>query len=275
MQSSLELIPIFEPAEIFEKDAKFRDKQSRVQNLAKRFTELFTNPEIKAVFFALGGEGAKDIPPLLDYDKIKSNKKIIMGFSDHTYILGAVTGKTGLVSFYGSDMVFGYGKNINDGVKEDFKKKLMSNEVTSESFTNEEIVNPGKARGILLGGNMLRVKELLLNLGIKIDRGTILFIESLSEDENEILDFFGWLGEFDTNKKIKGLVIGHLNKIDETNNTKEFILKIKQLKLFKRIPIIKFSKVGHCKDFRILPIGIRVIFDTSKLKITFEGQYLE
>ncbi len=67
---------------------------------AEDFMEAFRNPEIKAVFNAIGGDDTIRLLPYIDFDVLRSNPKIFTGFSDTTtnhFMLH----KAGVVSYYG------------------------------------------------------------------------------------------------------------------------------------------------------------------------------
>jgi muramoyltetrapeptide carboxypeptidase len=74
---------------------------------AQRAADLmsaFTDPDIKAVFLAMGGATAIDVLDLLDYDVIRANPKVVSGISDSTTILQAITTRTGLTTFHGLEL---------------------------------------------------------------------------------------------------------------------------------------------------------------------------
>lgn len=67
---------------------------------AEDFMEAFRNPEIKAVFNAIGGDDTIRLLPYIDFDVLRNNPKIFTGFSDTTtnhFMLH----KAGVVSYYG------------------------------------------------------------------------------------------------------------------------------------------------------------------------------
>ena len=63
--------------------------------------EMFANSDIDAIFCARGGYGANRVLPLLDYNLIKENPKIFIGYSDITAMLISITQKTSLITFHG------------------------------------------------------------------------------------------------------------------------------------------------------------------------------
>ncbi len=68
---------------------------------AADFMMLVQDPEVDAIFFIRGGWGCARLVDLLDYEIIANHPKIIMGFSDITTLLNAITARTGLVTFHG------------------------------------------------------------------------------------------------------------------------------------------------------------------------------
>ena len=72
---------------------------------AQDLMEMFKNPNIDAILCTRGGYGANRVLPLLDYDVIKANPKIFIGYSDITALLTSITQRTGLVTFHGPMLV--------------------------------------------------------------------------------------------------------------------------------------------------------------------------
>ena len=61
----------------------------------------FADSEVSGVIAVRGGWGCARILPLLDFDMIRENPKVLMGFSDITALLLPVYSKTGIVTFHG------------------------------------------------------------------------------------------------------------------------------------------------------------------------------
>ena len=62
---------------------------------------MFAHPDIHGIFCIRGGYGASRILPMLDYETIRSNPKILLGYSDITALHLAINTLTGLVTFHG------------------------------------------------------------------------------------------------------------------------------------------------------------------------------
>lgn len=74
----------------------YHHPEARAQDLM----DAFRDPEIKAIFNAIGGDDAIRLLPYIDFDLIRNNPKIFTGFSDTTSNHFMMY-KAGLVSYYG------------------------------------------------------------------------------------------------------------------------------------------------------------------------------
>lgn len=61
---------------------------------------MFGDDEVKALITSRGGWGSSRILSLLDYNLIRKNPKIIIGYSDITALLLAIYAGSGLVTFH-------------------------------------------------------------------------------------------------------------------------------------------------------------------------------
>ena len=68
---------------------------------AADLNEMFANPEVDAIFCARGGYGSIRLLEKLDFELVRQNPKIIIGYSDITSLITAIYLKTGLVTFHG------------------------------------------------------------------------------------------------------------------------------------------------------------------------------
>ena len=78
----------------------------------------FKDPSIKAIINAIGGDDSIRLLPYIDFDVIKNNPKIFMGFSDTTSN-HLMMYKAGLVSYYGGSLMNNWSEyiKINDYTK--------------------------------------------------------------------------------------------------------------------------------------------------------------
>lgn len=231
----------------------------------------FENKNIKAIFCAKGGENSNTIFEYIDYNLIKQKPKIFCGFSDSTFLINMIYEKTGLTTFHASTF-----KAISDwdeaSVFEDIVQKLMNGNTTLNFVPNEPKVisaGNGKCEGILIGGNLSCIREMVSGKYSINFENKILFIEDLAEESNPKFEsnFLYYIKQNDVFSKIKGLWIGnyeHESKIQLENIVKDVLGNE------YNFPIIKSNNFGHIPRKIVIPVGVKAqinIKSDKKIKI--------
>ena len=75
------------------------------QNRVNDLHAMFANSEVKAIICSIGGDHSCHLLPLIDWELIRSNPRIFMGFSDITVLNIAIWFTTGLVTFNGPTLL--------------------------------------------------------------------------------------------------------------------------------------------------------------------------
>ena len=237
------------------------------QERADDLHRMFSDPNVDAIMCARGGYGANRVLPLLDFDLIKENPKIFIGYSDITAYLTSITQQTDLVTFHGP-MLTTYKKSWTD-YNYNLMKKVLGGErkvqIKAPGSLKTRILKSGKATGLLWGGNItLLVNRLGTNHPLNT-KGAILFLEDIDEylySYERMLIQMKAAGMFE---KINGLIIGELEdmkdqEIEFGRNTDQIILDICG---DLDIPIISNFPCGHGKYQATLPLSLNAEIDTS------------
>ncbi|HUP45585.1 MAG TPA: LD-carboxypeptidase [Thermoanaerobaculia bacterium] len=235
-------------------------------------TRMFADREIDGIFAYTGGWGTPRILPLLDYDLIARNPKVLIGFSDITALLNAIHQRTGLVTFHGPFA----GSTLNPYSVDHFRRVVMDDEPAGlleppDKRPNELVdrVNrilrlaPGKATGRLAGGN-LTLLAATMGTPYEIDTtGAILFLEDVDEAVYRIdrmLTQLALAGKFD---RAAGVVFGRCSNCDSSRSafSLEDILRDRFGSL--PIPAISGLSFGHIENKLTLPIGVQATLDAD------------
>lgn len=106
---------------------------------AQDFMDALKNPNIKAIFSTIWWEESIRILPYIDFNVIKNNPKIFMGFSDTT-ISHFMFQKAWVVSFYGPSIMAWFWENwgMFNYMINAVKKVLFSSEIVWEIYPNKE-----------------------------------------------------------------------------------------------------------------------------------------
>ena len=83
-----------------------RNPKARADDLM----QTFADPSIKGIFATIGGDDSIRLLPFIDFNVIRDNPKIFMGYSDTT-ISHLMCYKAGLVSFYGPSVLAEFAEN--------------------------------------------------------------------------------------------------------------------------------------------------------------------
>jgi len=184
---------------------------------AEDINSMFADEEVKAIICAMGGQVAIRTLRHLDFDVIRYNPKIFCGMSDITTYHIAFLAKTGLIGLHQTDVVFGFGADMNtEEAKYEtnlFFKVTMRAEPLGllPAFTEWDVWREGQAEGRLFGGNVPSIQSLLGTPYFpKLKEDIIFFWEAMMQPL-DLLDQrlvqFREAGLFD---KTKGMLIGKI-----------------------------------------------------------------
>lgn len=270
---------------------------------AKDLLDAFMDNTIKAVFCSIGGDDSIRLLPYINYDILKNNPKIFMGYSDTT-ISHFMLYKAGIVSFYGPSIMSEFGEYMQmfDYTKTAVKNILFKNtkgyKVESSKYWSNDFVSwkeeninvqkklvkeehgyevlsgSGIIKGELLGG-CLDVFPMILETDIwpkkEEWKDKIMLLET-SEDKMSpeyLLCYIRNLGVQGILNNIKGIVVGKPQDEKYYEEYKEIYLKV--LKEFdcEKLPIIYNVNIGHAFGTGILPLGIEYEIDLDNKTIKF------
>ncbi len=227
---------------------------------------FFRDNKIKAIVASRGGYGTIRLLDKIDYELIKNNPKIFCGFSDLTNLLNAFYQKTGLVTYHSPMAVFDFGEEepSSDTIENFFdvlgrKIELPYSFLANDSFA---CINPGKARGILAGGNLASIVSTFAS-GYQLDfKGKILLLEDVAEPLYKIDRMLQQMRLASVFRKVKGVVIAGFSGCDAQEEQVISFLR----GFFKEysFPVFYGFNAGHFNPKYTLPIGGKFKLDANK-----------
>ncbi len=261
-----------------------------IEKRAEDIMDAFQDSNVKAIFTIIGGFNSNQILPFLDYDIIKSNPKILCGYSDITSLLNGIRAKTGLVTFYGPHYSTIGMKKGNEYTLDCIVKVLFegqadifpSNEWSDDLwFLDQEnrnfikndgwwILQSGRAEGVFCGGNLGTL--VLLNgtpYQSKFVEDTILAVEDCNyskADDEVFLRHFQAIAQREDFVNVKAVIIGRFQKASNLSRDKlEYIIaNIPQL---RDIPVIANIDFGHTTPMATFPLGGKCVVESDKIKV--------
>lgn len=240
---------------------------------AEEINSFFADKNIDAIICMRGGYGSNRLIELLDFEIIKRNSKIFVGYSDITTLHIALNEKANLITFHGPMAVSNFTGNYNRDTYENFIEMLSNSkdEQSIKNITKElEVLNEGRVKGKLVGGNLA---TLIATLGTEYDldyNGKILFLEDIGEKTYKIDRFLNQLKKHGVFEKIEGLVLGDFKNCTQDSEKDMTLLEVFQ-NYFKELkkPVIYNFESGHSEPMLTLPLGAICEIDTynKELKV--------
>ena len=234
---------------------------------------MFADEEVKAIVCVRGGSGAARLLPLLDYDAIRANPKVLLGYSDITALHNAILAKAGLITFHGPIGAGSWNRfNVDQFRRMFFDRELMlyknvvdaGDELVPRKNRTLTIAG-GKARGELVGGNLSVLVGLAGSPYLPDFTGKILFLEDVEEAPyrvDRMLTTLKLMGALDV---IAGFVFGECTDCDPGEGYGSLTLDqifdhhIKPL----GIPAYRGAMIGHLRQQFIVPHGGKVELDAD------------
>ncbi len=240
---------------------------------AQEINEAFRNPTVHGIIAGRGGYGCLRLLNLVDYELVKQHPKVVVGFSDLTILQTAMFVKAGLVSFSGPMLT------TMDAAGRDTLLPLLGADTTGRELIppahkdDVEVVNPGTAEGILLGGNLFSLVQLFATGFMPRFENAILFFEDVNETVDHLDSFLNHLKLAGQLYGVLGVVIGDTDWRETsplTSRKKHDALFRERIKtIFRReIPVIAGLRYGHCDKSMTIPIGARARLDTESRSLT-------
>ncbi|MES2131238.1 MAG: LD-carboxypeptidase [Bacteroidota bacterium] len=241
-----------------------------------RATELntfFADPNIKGIFCMKGGWGCARLLDKLDFKLIEKNPKVLIGFSDITTLLIAITAKTGLVTFHGPVGNSGW----NAWTSNVFKNVIM-NSAIAPAFANPNAedttvtITSGTVSGELIGGNLTVIASLMGTMYLPDWKGKILFLEEVKEEPYSIDRMLTQLKLCGVLDVIGGFVFGKCAKCLAEEPQKAFTFHEVILQHIKPLGIPAFygAMIGHIENKLTVPLGIKATLNADKGIISLE-----
>lgn len=231
---------------------------------------MFSDNEVKAIWCIRGGDTSSHTMDKIDFDLIKNNPKIFIGYSDITNLHVAFNQKCELITFHGPMVKSNVLNDYDEFTRESLEAALnMVDELILKNPEGEDFKTliGGKAEGTIVGGNLSLLTS-MIGTPYEVDtRNKILFIEDIEEEVRRIdrmmyqLKYSGKLNDS------VGIIIGDFmdcpNKADENYTVIDLLREV--LSDYNK-PVIYNVKSGHCYPMSTIPLGANCIINNNIIK---------
>lgn len=238
----------------------------------------FSNAEYKGIFCLRGGYGSPRILPLLDLKTIRENPKCFVGFSDITALHLVFNQRCGFQTFHGPMPASDYSQMDGfslSSLKENLFSSASGGFLSNPSQQPPKVLIPGKARGILIGGNLTLLVHTLGSPYEINTRGKILFLEETGESLYRIDRSLTALALAGKLRDCRGILLGTFTQTGTSDGEKEELIRLfKELLAPWKKPTLYNLCAGHHSPQITLPLGAEVAFDSQSGRIAVQRSSL-
>jgi muramoyltetrapeptide carboxypeptidase len=261
----------------------------------KDIHDFVKRDDIGCIMAFWGGFNTNQLLDQLDYDLIKQNPKIFIGYSDVTALTTAITTKTGLITFSGPGVISFAKPEPFDYTWDYFEKMCIKPQEhvyikSSKEYADDlyflrkdndhrikkankgmNIFNQGNVTSEIVAGNL---QTLLILQGTQYFpdlMNKILFIEEDETSTPAHVDRFLYqckqLGWFD---KIAGLVVGRFTEHSRFSSENSLEDMLKEYFSTAKFPVLYNVDFGHSDPLITIPNGGVAGIDAKNRQIIFE-----
>lgn len=244
------------------------------------FHSMFANPEIKGIWCARGGYGAARLLEDIDYDLIRQNPKVLIGYSDITALHCAILEKAGLITFHGPvgnstltdytlEQVQSILFNPEDTHQITIAEAQLTEAVSDDAYKPRTIV-PGQAEGELIGGNLSLLASLAGTAYLPDVKGKLVFIEDIGEKPYRIDRMLTTLRQAWPLREAAGIALGVFADCEASSGSRSLsLMATLQDRLSDLgIPVYYGISFGHVDNMTTLPVGVRAQLDATEGLLT-------
>jgi len=222
---------------------------------------------VDAIWCARGGDGSEQLLSGIDWGAFDRNSpKVLIGYSDITVLQMALFHKARVVSISGPMVAEDYGFGSPAGVADFTRERVLywlnprtwPKKISNPPGVPLQTVCAGRGSGILLGGNLSRICDLLDSEYLPDLSSAVLLLEDVHENAASVRAMFRRLQSGGGLCQINGLVLGDFDTCSD-----ECLHEIAREALDDReIPIVSGLAYGHIDTPRVtLPLGAWVEVD--------------
>jgi muramoyltetrapeptide carboxypeptidase len=236
--------------------------------------QALADPAIDAVWCIRGGYGAIRLLDRIDYEAVASRPKPVIGFSDITALLNAITRRAGVVTFHAPvaraamprfsrehfELVLGSARAAGR-----LKRLPAPPDVLVPQENRIVPLVAGTAEGPLAGGNLTLLHCLIGTPYFPDLNGAILFLEDVGEDLYNIDRILAHLRMIGALQSVAGVLVGRFTQLDRASRDGALGFDEVLATYLEPlgVPVAYGFPVGHLEAQWTIPLGVRARLDAA------------
>ena len=268
-------------------------RSGTAQQRAAELNALIRDPEVRCIMSTIGGDNSNALLPYIDYDAIKNDPKIIIGYSDVTALLMGIYAKTGLITFHGPALVASFGESAPlveetfDGffslvcteetsagiqphypysmpkVWTDIRIEWEEQTTAKQSYPNSwQFLGSGKVSGRVIGGNVTTLTGIWgSDYFPDIQTGDILLLEDSLKGIPSVERCLVHLKLCGVFQRVAAVILGKYELFDDKGSNRSPLDVLLEILDGYPLPILNNFDSCHSHPMLTLPIGATAAID--------------
>lgn len=227
---------------------------------ATELNDFFRDSAVDAIFCSRGGYGGMHLLPMIDFEAIRSNPKLLCGFSDITALQWAIYSMCGLPSVSGAMVATDFGDlPIDPGMESQFWE-LIETGHTTISFDSNQSDKIGEYHGPSIAGTLaVAAKQMGSEYFPDLDQHIVVF-EDVDEPIHKIEGYLRQLVLAGELHKVKAIIFGEFTspKVESFDEVPSLDKVLDRIFTPLGIPYTRGIRYGHIKNKISLPVGVPI-----------------
>lgn len=278
-------------------------RSGSIAERAEELNQLIRDPQVRCIMSTIGGNNSNSLLPWLDYDALRADPKIIIGYSDTTALLAGIYAKIGLITFYGPALVASFGEfpPLVHQTYQSFIDVLMCPQAGHYRYTLPDewsderlnwddlkavrpkalykntcrFVGEDSVEGRVMGGNLNTLSGIWGSDWMpEIKSGDILFIEDSLKDIATVERAFSMLklnGVFD---KVSAILLGKHELFNDAGTGRQPYDVLREVLAGQPMPIVDGFDCCHTHPMLTLPLGVKLRINFKLEQVDIISRYL-
>jgi len=231
---------------------------------AHRLADLNTfaaDPTIDGVWCIRGGYGTMRLLDSIDYDAWQRNPKALIGYSDITALHAAIGQRAALITFHGPTAR----ADLTPFSRASLRAALIDGTDSTGSAPDAMTLQPGRAEGRLVGGNLALVASLIGTRYEPSFDGAILVLEDVNESVYRLDRMFTQLRLSGSLDQLAGIALGQFSEIPDepAHDSRPLLDLLYEVADQCAVPCLADLPIGHTADQWTIPLGATAELDAD------------
>ncbi len=235
---------------------------------ASGLNDFLADPDVRAVFFARGGYGAYRIIDCVDYNSLKADPVILLGYSDLTFLFSAVLSEISLACFYGPVVQeMGY---LSEQCHRNIEQLLSGKKQEALKFERTPACHGKVITGISSGGCLALLSALV---GTRYEQDfseSVFFWEDTDEPNYRVDRYLTHLKRAGNIDIVSAMVVGQFSAERRSGEILSVDNILHEITAGAPIPVARNAEFGHAGFSSVIPLGVKTDVDFVSGEINFE-----